>query len=116
MVKDCKLKVCVLSVIQPSKNRTYELRHDKTHLRGFPSGQTQKVARGLKFQIKEVEGLCYLYSKNKGVDQLHGNDQLHGYRVADLYLCLFAYAKTRLCHEGAHIIYKFILSVDPTCQ
>ena len=87
MVKDCKLKVCVLSVIQPSKNHIYELRHGITCLRGFPSGQTQKVNRGLKFQIKEVEGLCYLCRENKGVDQLHGNDQLHGYHVADLHLC-----------------------------
>ena len=31
--------------------------------------------------IKEVEGLYYLYSKNKGADQLHG------YLASDLRLC-----------------------------
>ena len=43
--------------------------------------QPQKLARGLKFQIKEVEGLYYLCSENKGADQLCG------YREADLRLC-----------------------------
>ena len=43
--------------------------------------QLQKMARGLKFQIKEVEGLYYLCSENKGADQLQG------YREADLRLC-----------------------------
>ena len=39
------------------------------------------MARGLKFQIKEVEGLCYLCRENKITDQLCG------YHVADLHLC-----------------------------
>ena len=39
-------------------------------------------ARGLKFCIKEVEGLYYPSSKNKGADQLRG-----GYREADMRLC-----------------------------
>ena len=43
--------------------------------------QPQKMARGLKFRIWEVEGLYYLCSKNKGADQLRG------YRKADLRLC-----------------------------
>ena len=43
--------------------------------------QLQKMARGLKFRIKKVEGLYYLYSENKGADQLRG------YREADLRLC-----------------------------
>ena len=43
--------------------------------------QLQKIARGLKFRIKKVEGLFYLCSENKGADQLHG------YREADLRLC-----------------------------
>ena len=30
----------------------------------------QKIARGLKFRIEEVEGLYYLCSKIKGTDQL----------------------------------------------
>ena len=55
---------------------------------GFPTRsdtnwavQPQNMARGLKFQIKEVEGLFYLCSENKGADQLHS------YREADLRLC-----------------------------
>ena len=47
--------------------------------------QSPKMARGLKFRIKEVEGLYYPYSENKGADQLRG------YCQADLRLCL------RLC-------------------
>ena len=43
--------------------------------------QLQKVARGLKFRIKIVEGLYYLCSENKGADELRG------YREADLRLC-----------------------------
>ena len=43
--------------------------------------QPQKMSRGLKFRIKEVEGLYYLCSENKGADQLRGH------READLRLC-----------------------------
>ena len=43
--------------------------------------QQQKMARGLKFRIWEIEGLYYLYSENKGADQLRS------YREADLCLC-----------------------------
>ena len=32
--------------------------------------QSQKKVRSLKFQIKEEEELHYLYSENKGTDQL----------------------------------------------
>ena len=39
------------------------------------------MARGLKFGIKEVEGLYYLYSENKGADQLQGD------RTVDLLVC-----------------------------
>ena len=49
--------------------------------------QLQKMARGLKFRIQEVEGLYYLCSENKGADQLCG------YREADLRLC-FRICKT----------------------
>ena len=42
--------------------------------------QLQKMARCLKFRIKEVEGLNYPCSENKGADQLRG------YREADLRL------------------------------
>ena len=43
--------------------------------------QSQKMARGLKFRIKKVEGLYYLCRENKGADQLHI------YFEADLRLC-----------------------------
>ena len=43
--------------------------------------QPQKMARGLKFQIYEVEELYYLCSKIKGVDQLRC------YHAADPRLC-----------------------------
>ena len=43
--------------------------------------QLKKMARGLKFRIKKVEGLYYLCSENKGADQLRG------YHEADLRLC-----------------------------
>ena len=49
--------------------------------------QPQKMARGLKFQIKKVGGLYYQCSENKGADQLCG------YREADLRLC-FRICKT----------------------
>ena len=59
--------------------------------------QLQKVARGLKFWFKEVEGLFYLCSENKGADQLRG------YREADLRL-FFAYAKCWFSHDTAHLM------------
>ena len=43
--------------------------------------QVQKMARGLKFRIHEVEELYYPCSESKGADQLRG------YREADLCLC-----------------------------
>ena len=49
--------------------------------------QLQKMARDLKFRIRKVEGLYYLCSENKG------DDQLRGYREADLHLC-FRICKT----------------------
>ena len=45
------------------------------------------MAAGLKFRIKEVEGLYYPCSENKGADQLRG------YREADLRLCF------RICNK-----------------
>ena len=41
----------------------------------------KNAARGLKFRIKKVEGLYYLFGENKDADQLRG------YREADLRLC-----------------------------
>ena len=56
-----------------------EPRCEKTDLRGFPTRHhtnravlPQKTARGFKFRIKEVEGLYYLCSENKGADQIRG--------------------------------------------
>ena len=43
--------------------------------------QPQKMSRGLKIQIYEVEGLYYLSSENKGADRVRG------YHAADLCLC-----------------------------
>ena len=45
--------------------------------------QSQKMARGLKFQILEVERLYYLCSENKGTDQLCDTAQL---------ICAFGFA------------------------
>ena len=51
--------------------------------------QLQKMARGLKFRTKKVEGLHFPCSKNKGADQLCG------YRETDLRLCF------RICNKSA---------------
>ena len=82
---------------------TLEPRCEKTCLRGFRSARSdtnravepQKMARGLKFQTEEVEGLYYLCSENKGAGQLRG------YREADLRLC-FRKCKIRFSHNEAH--------------
>ena len=59
--------------------------------------QPQKMARGLKFRIKEVEGLYYLCRENKGTDQLRATVKL---------ICVFVlvYAKSRFSHDAAQII------------
>ena len=90
------LKTCILYTRTVSQNLLierlslllYELRRQKTGLRGFRPGPTQtrlrnqlNEARNLKFQIKEVEGLYYPCSENKGADQLRGK------READLRVC-----------------------------
>ena len=53
--------------------------------------QSQKMARGLKFQIYKVEELDYLCTENKGAD------------TAKL-ICVFvfAYAKCLFSHDAAH--------------
>ena len=61
--------------------------------------QLQKMDRGLKFQIKEVGGLYYLCSENKGADH-----QLRDYREADLRLC-FRICKTLVFSRRGSIIY-----------
>ena len=52
--------------------------------------QPQKIARRLKFWLKEVEDLYHLHvcSENKGFDLLHG------YCAADLRLCF------HICKKG----------------
>ena len=56
--------------------------------------QLQKMARCLKFRIKEVEGLNYPCSENKGADQLRGK-----------LICafVFAYAKCWFSHDMAQM-------------
>ena len=58
--------------------------------------QLQKMARGLKFRNKKVEGLYHLCSENKGADQLRG------FREADLRLC-FRICKRLVSHDAAQI-------------
>ena len=51
------------------------------------ASQPLETVRGLRFRIKEVEGLYYPCSENKGADQLPG------YREAGLRLCF------RICKQ-----------------
>ena len=65
-----------------------EHRHEKTNVVVSDTNravQSQKMARVLKFQIKEAEVFYFLFSENKGTDQLCS------YHTADLCLCF------RLC-------------------
>ena len=64
------------------------------HTKFKPDFQPQKMARGLKFWVEEVEGFC---RENKG------DDQLCGYSAADLPLC-FAYAKSRFSYEEPLVV------------
>ena len=71
---------------------------------GFPTRsntnqavQRRKMARVLKFQIYEVEGLYYPCSENKGADQLCG------YREADLRLCFRICKKPVFSQRGSYI-------------
>ena len=65
----------------------FESHHEKTKVlvsdlvRHKPGCTATEEARGLKFWIKEVEGLYYSCSENKGADQLPV------YSEADLHLC-----------------------------
>ena len=58
--------------------------------------QPQKMARGLKFRIEEVEELYYPCSENKGADQLRG------YREADLRLCFRICEKPVFSRRGSN--------------
>ena len=58
--------------------------------------QPQKMARGLKFPIEEVEGLFYQCSESKFADQLHG----YSCALTAQLICAFdfAYANNRFSH------------------
>ena len=78
---------------------------------GFPSRsdtnravQSQKMARGLKFWIMEVEGLYSLSSENKGPDQLSGH------READLRLCFRICKKQVFSRHGSIMITMKVLN------
>ena len=59
--------------------------------------QQQKMVRGLKFRIQEVEGLYYHCSENKDVDQL----------VTTKLICVFVfeYAKSRFSNDKAQFLF-----------
>ena len=61
-----------------------EPHHEKTCFLSFQ--QPQNMARGLKFQIKEVDGLSYQSSESKGAS------------------LLLAYAKSRFSYDTAHFL------------
>ena len=69
------------------------------------------MARGLKFRIKEEEGLYYPYSKNKGADQLRG------YPEADLRLCFRISKNPVLSRRGSNytfmVLYFYKLCYKP---
>ena len=74
---------------------------------GFPTRsdtnravQKQKMARGLKFRIYEVEGLYYLCSENKGADQLSS------YCAADLRVCFRICKKPVFSRRGSNLLRK----------
>ena len=64
-----------------------------------PAAQLLHEERDLKFQIKEVEGLYYPCSENKGADQFRGTAKL-------IYVFVLAYAKIWFSHVVAHIKVK----------
>ena len=70
--------------------------------------QLQKMARCLKFRIKEVEGLNYPCSKNKGADQLRGTAKL---------ICAFVFAYAKCWFNGALLtVYLYMLYPIATFQ
>ena len=81
----------------------FEPRCEKISLRGFPSRsdtnqavQLQKMARGLKFRFKKVEGLYYLCKKTKA---------LISFMVTAKLICVFVFAYAKICffHDPAHL-------------
>ena len=77
-----------------------ELCHEQTCLQGFRPGltnwavQPSKLVRDYKFQIKEVEGLYYVSSEDKGADQLCC------YRTDDLHFCFC------VCKKAGFLIHQ----------
>ena len=78
---------------------------------GFSTGsdtnwavQPQKMSRGMKFRIKEIEGFYYPCSENKG------GDHLHGYREADLRLGFRICKKQLFSWPGSLRTYNSCLS------
>ena len=76
---------------------------------GFPTRSatnravlSQKMARGLKFRIYEVEELYYPCSENKGADRCVVTVQL-------ICVFVFAYAKKRFSHNEAHFIVAVLM-------
>ena len=63
------------------------------------AAQPQKMVKGLKFRMHEVEGLYFLCSENKGADQR--------YCVTAQLICVFvfAYAKIRFSQKEAHLVH-----------
>ena len=57
----------------------------------------QMISRGLKFRIKEVEGLYYLCSENKGADSCAVTAQL-------ICVFVFTYSKSRFSHNEAPVL------------
>ena len=66
--------------------------------------QLQKIARGLEFRIKKVEGSYYLCSENKGADQLRGS------READLRLCFHICKTLVFSQHGSNQLYKELMN------
>ena len=60
--------------------------------------QSQKKVRSLKFWLQVEEELYYLYSENKGADQLRST-------VTAKLICafVFALAKVQSSHDAAHM-------------
>ena len=74
-----------------------------SNLVGCTASRQQKMVRGLKFRISEVEGLYYLCNENKVADQQRGY--------------IFAYAKSMSSHEGAqNILWQDFYSKFGQCR
>ena len=68
------------------------------------------MARGLKFQIEEVERLYNPISEKKGTDQLHG------YREADLRLCFRMCKNLVFSRRGSYAVGHRIISTKIVIQ